>query len=652
MAIKGKSPKDKEAKHVPLQDIIKEEADEAKMEEFGKDDLFDPERDLSFGRGGPTAFQRGAVDRDALVIDELLSSLPKNQGYYLKLYREIMPGKFELKQQINNYDTWTDLELEVSQLVQAMTRKFGSKKWGSGLYRLVVWKNGGIREKNKYPVIDVIVDAGDAEDAAANIHTGKVDPVEAANEQLGALGNMLNAVQNIMPKAVDPNIQFQSIVQAFMAGKGEQNNGNNQMMQMMMTMMTALITSLTQKNNAPAVMADPPEVQTGRMIEMVKNLHQMLVPPSSAVAPKSLVEQIAELKALGFDPFKKEDTIETLARMKAIMSSASEVVPGQAPAERPGIFEKLVDALAPQLPKVIGDLRALSENHAKTQAVQAAVTQQNGSVQQHIVANGGKLPPQPKTSYGQPVGPIPNRMGLGDAFREEPDMDPYSGFKTRPFDTGPADGREDVRSNFASPADLAEYRKKKQAEAMGIPYEPPQPQQPVPQPVAQPVEQAQPVQVPNPQVNQLIQEIGVLIVNDVREAYPQLFSTLCQFEESKMMLDGVRVGLISSEIMVNELIREGGEHMNTPEFRKAAQSYLSGFVDWVKEYENGQVKAQCNMCQTIHVFESKGEYVNSPKTCAIEQGAGRQCQGQLTLMTHDSEEITSNSGDGQQDVGG
>lgn len=644
MALKGKTPKDREAKNVPLQDIIQEEANEAKAEEFGRDDMFDPERDLNFGRSGPSAFQRGAVDRDAIVIDELLASLPKNQGYYLKLYREIMPGKFELKQQINNYDTWTDLELEVSNLVQAMTRKFGSKKWGSGLYRLVVWKNGGIREKNKYPVIDVIVDAGDAEDAAQNIHTGKVDPVEAANEQLGALGNMLKAVEGIMPKAVDPNVQFQSIVQAFMAGRGEQNNGNNQMMQMMMTMMTTLITSLMQKQNQPATPVDPPEVQAGRMIEMVKNMHSMLVPPNAAAAaPKTLVEQIAELKALGWDPFKKEDTIETLARMKAIMSSAQDVVPGQAPAERPGIFEKLVDALAPQLPKVIGDLRVLSENQSKAQAAQAAALQQNGSVQQQIVANGGTPPPRPKTSYGQPVGPQPNRMGLSDAFREEPDMDPYSGFTTRPSDHRPADVREDVRSNFASPEDLAEYRKMRQAEVMGYEYVPPQPQQ-VQQPVQEPViVNEQPQQ--KAQINELIQTIGNLIVNDVRNAYPQLFATLCQYEESKMMLDGIRAGLVSVDLMVSELVREGGARMDTPEFKKKAHAYLSGFVDWIKEFENGQVKAVCNMCSTIHVYESKGEFVSAPKVCLIE-GGGQQCQGELTLMDNDTQEITSNRRDG------
>lgn len=644
MALKGKTPKDKEAKNVPLSDIIKEEADEAKAEEFGRDDAFDPDRDLGFGRSGPHAFQRTVQDHDAMVIDELLSSLPKNQGYYLKLYREIMPGKFELKQQINNYDTWSDLELEVSQLVQAMTRKFGSKKWGSGLYRLVVWKQGGIREKNKYPVIDVIVDAGDAEDAAANIHVGKVDPVEAANEQLNALGGMLNAVQNIMPKPVDPNIQFQSIVQAFLAGKGNHDQGNNQMMQMMMTMMTAMISSLTQRQNAPI---ESPDQQMQRTIEMVKNIHGMVVPSApGAVGPKSLVEQIAELKAIGIDLFKKEDTIETLARLKAIMTSAQDIAPGAAPAERPGIFEKLVDAIAPQLPKIIGDLKTISDNHSKATELAKAQLLQNGSAQQHIVANGGQPPPRPTTRWGQPIGPQPNRMGTGDAFREEPDMDPYSGFMTRPSDR-PTDVREDSRSNFATPDQLAEHRRKMQAAELGIPYEPLQAAEPE-HPAPIPLENGQ---VRNAPINELIQQIGNLIVNDVREAYPNLFQTLMQFNESQMMLQGIRAGLVSVEMMVAELQREGGPRMQTPEFTDAATKYLGGFVEWVKEFENGQVKAICNMCNTVHVFESKGEYVSSPKICAIE-GGGQQCQGELTLLIdNDKETVTSHRRDGHQNMG-
>ena len=133
-------PVKEKGRPTPLSDILQEEAEAAKRDAFPADDMFDPDRDLNFH--GPGAFRRSMVDKDQLVIDELLASLPKNQGYYLKLYKEILPGKFEFKEQIEQYDTWTDMELEISNRVKAMTRKFGSKKWGSALYRVIVWKNG------------------------------------------------------------------------------------------------------------------------------------------------------------------------------------------------------------------------------------------------------------------------------------------------------------------------------------------------------------------------------------------------------------------------------------------------------------------------------------------------------------------------------
>ena len=91
--IKGKKP-------VPLADIIEEEAREAERESMGADPSFDPDRDLNFGHG-PSAFSHNMRDKDQLVIDELLASLPKNQGYYLKLYKEILPGKWELKERLS-----------------------------------------------------------------------------------------------------------------------------------------------------------------------------------------------------------------------------------------------------------------------------------------------------------------------------------------------------------------------------------------------------------------------------------------------------------------------------------------------------------------------------------------------------------------------
>ena len=150
-------------------------------------------------------------------------------------------------------------------------------------------------------------------------------------------------------------------------------------------------------------------------------------------------------------------------------------------------------------------------------------------------------------------------------------------------------------------------------------------------------------------IDPLLQEIGNLIVNDLREAYPNLFATLMQSSESMMMLNMAKTGAMSVETMVQELQKAGGKRMQTQDFGERAHKYLTGFVEWMREYENGQCRAICNMCQAVHVFESKGEFVRSPKVCLIE-GGGQQCQGALTILVNDDaqETIASNSRDGHR----
>ena len=620
----------KAQRKVPLSDIIREEAEEVEREEMGADPAFDPDRDLGASFHGPRAFAGQMRDKDQLVLDELLASLPKNQGYYLKLYREIMPGKFELKERIDQYDTWTDMELEISDRVKAMTRKFGVKKWGSGLYRVVIWRNGGIRERNKYPPIDVVVDAGDNEDAAANMHTGKVDPMEAANEQLHALGNMLGAVQNIMPKAVDPNVQFQAIVQAFTAGKAEKAQAEASSSQMMMTMLTgmmnnmmAMMQAMAGGKNMPVVEQKPFEEQMAAMMNVLKGFG-FGQPP----AQKTLVEQIAEMKLLGWDPTAKEDTIEQIAKLKAMTGALVDVLPqgGQAP-ERPGIFEKLVDALAPHVPKIFSDMKAITENAALAQQMQALRVAERGP--QPTPVNQ-----RPTTVYGQPVGPQP-RMGVQDAFQEPPEMDPYSGFTTRPFQQTEEEGAGIEMFGSVEGANPAERR-----QAMTQPQQAPQ----------QPVRRAQPVrqQAPQPEVIEsvaqqpsvmppMLQQLYMLIYDNRVDAYGGLYDVLFDSPESRGMIEAVQKKLIDGNGLAEELRKTGFREFNAPEFVERTQTYLRGFVEWILEHTLNQVHALCPVCAAEHIFESKYEFLKTDQVCKLERSGTEMCQGLLKLVTNAKE---------------
>jgi len=605
-------PAKEKGRTVPLSDILQEEAEAAKRDAFPADDMFDPDRDLNFH--GPNAFRRSMVDKDQMVIDELLASLPKNQGYYLKLYKEILPGKFELKESIEQYDTWTDMELEISNRVKAMTRKFGPKKWGSALYRIIVWKNGGIRERNKYPPIDVIVDAGDDMNAEDSMHKGKTDPLAEAAEQFAAFGGMLNAMKGIMPAAPDPNIQFQALAQAYSAGKGESANGGAQSMQMMGMMMTTMMTLMKEimMVNRPANPTAPEEAMA-KMMGMLRDFHAVTNQPSAA--PQTLAQQMAELKLLGIDPFKREDTIDQIAKLKAVMGSVTDLIPNGAKVERPGIMEKLIDTIGPIIPKIIGDIKTMTDNAALAQQLQAVRMQDTAAAAGAPRELGAPPSQRPTTRYGQPVGPQPNRASHADAFSEEPDYDPYSGFNTRPFPGQRQDAAMFGPEDFASP-------EQRQAQHTGKPISSRR--------SAAPIEQPQ-VQQPQEQLPPLLVELRELITHDQRQHYGALYQTLMNYPESRTMIDGILAGVVTAQEMSTQLKAVGGSTYNEPQFVGKMEGFLNGFIEWVKQNAGGKVTAKCNRCQAMHTFESRAHFESMQHTCSAEVGLGQQCGGNIVI---------------------
>jgi len=631
MSIQGKKRK------IPLREAIEAEAEAAQREEMGVDPEFDPDRDLGGSFSGPRAFSRDMRDKDQLVIDELLATLPKNQGYYLKLYKEVLPNQWELKEKIDQYDTWTDMEMEIADRVRAMTRKFGAKKWGSARYRIVVWRNGGIRERHKYPPIDIVVDAGDDVNNQDTLHTGRVDPVEAANEQLNSLGNMLSAVQNIMPKAVDPNVQFQAIVQAFTAGKAEKAQAEASGTQMMMTMMTAMMANMMETmkfvaGNRQTNEPKPFEDQMAKMMDILKGFG-FGQPPQ----PKGVAEQLAEMKLLGFDPFKKEDTIEQVAKLKALTGSLVDILPGGQHVERPGFFEKLVDTLAPHVPKIFSDLKAMTDNAAMAHKLQAL--------------RAAQAPPQPvpvddrpRTVYGQPVGPDPNRMGIQDAFRETPDMDPYSGFTTRPFPdpTGSDAGIEMFGSVPGASAD--DLREKFVGVKSGV-KPPAQPVAEKPMAMSAPVNGnghvngAEPVlerAAPPGELPVMLKQLYGLIMENMTDAYGPLYETLLMDGNTAFMIKGIQAKQLDGQMLTDELVKTGFPQFASQTFKNKSRSYLDGFVAWVIEKTVAKIVSECDVCSAQHIFENAYEFEKSDRVCGAPAGGAETCTGMLEVKADET----------------
>lgn len=106
-----------------LDNFLKKKAGEAldeELEERGQEGLLPLE---------------GDVQPDDPILKKILSAFPSSEGYYGKLYKVLSSGKEEMKYVFNALEEISDPEVSVSELAK-------ERKWGSGDYRLRVFKHG------------------------------------------------------------------------------------------------------------------------------------------------------------------------------------------------------------------------------------------------------------------------------------------------------------------------------------------------------------------------------------------------------------------------------------------------------------------------------------------------------------------------------
>lgn len=413
-----------------IRDIVKEQGESL----FGE---INPHADEELQMGdipsGPAEFARGAVHRDECVIDELLASVPKNQGYYLKLYRVVGPNQFELKERIDTYDGWSDLEWEVTSIVRHRTKQQPSK-WGSGSYRVVIWREGGLRG-TKYRPIDLFVDAQDPDVLDQKTDPPMLDPTEAFRNNMGTFSEMMNAMRMIMPQQVNPaDMQKQmgdSFRQGLAASANESTQTTNAMAMMMTTMMTMMKEMIT--TIRPPTDVTPREDPSSMLSKTLSVMRDMGMMPQHH-KEKSLGETMIELKAMGFDPFKQNDPLAQINQMKSIAGLLTDFM-GAGGAEKPTLAEKLVDAIIPIVPSVLSNIKGLSDNYvqlqSKPQLIQPSVPSPpmvNGPQPPRDNFNPSPSTPQHETIMGGisgglgPAQPTETGQTQGGQTQGEPNM--------------------------------------------------------------------------------------------------------------------------------------------------------------------------------------------------------------------------------------
>lgn len=339
-----------------IQQFVKKELQEANEESFPSDE----EIPLS----GPEYVRARQKAEDEAIIDELIANIPRNQGYYLVIYKELSPNQFELKERIDHFHHWADMEWEIADFVRKRTQKH-PQKWGSGRYRIIIKREKGLRGE-RYDPIDFIIDAGEPEYTPA---TAQPDVIASAEAQLSAIDKLLGSIRNIVPQPANPGDLQNHLAQAFTSGMnmkiGETNQGQQTMIAMV-TMMMGMMKEFVLAMRPPQDVTprEDPSQSLARTIGMLKDLK--LLPESHPPNQPTFKDFLNDLKGLGLEPFKSQNPMEQVQQVKAIASLLGEFMHAGTQ-ERPSLAEKIVDTLIPNIPSILNNIKGLSDNYVKIQ---------------------------------------------------------------------------------------------------------------------------------------------------------------------------------------------------------------------------------------------------------------------------------------------
>lgn len=292
------------------------------------------------------------MDAEERVIDELLASVPKNQGYYLKLSKEIRPNEFELKLRVDNYDAWSDLEWEITNLVRSYTLK-SPQKWGSGHYRVIIWREGGVRGP-KFRPIDFYIDAQELENNVnANVNSLPGDIQDKVKEQFASFSELMKTMQMLNPVVPPAEIQ-NKIFDAFKSGM----DAKTQSMQTdavkdvasQQSMHQVLLELIRQKNDKP----QGPSTDQVILTQLIQALTtQNTSKPKEEKDPLDIIIKLKEAGLIN-QPVPQVDGItkafEIINTMLPMMQGLSGGGAGES------TIGTIIKTVGPQISKIIGDV--------------------------------------------------------------------------------------------------------------------------------------------------------------------------------------------------------------------------------------------------------------------------------------------------------
>lgn len=277
-----------------------------------------------------------------LVIDGLLSTIPRSEGYYIKLYKEVGSGKFEYKERIDDYEHWTDLESEIVNIIKAKTKQFGNVKWGSGKYKLMVFKEGE-RGFHKKPVT-FLIDADEEMQA-----TKETDNFQYKLQEMGNFMKQIKEVTQPETTALDIHSTSKLITESFKEG---------------MNLM---------KNSIPQEKTQNPMELITAVLTIIEKLGFFNKPQQQDPFDLLLkMKQLGMIKMAGEDTDKeKDDPIEQVSRITELIHAVAPFT-GNVSAEKPSAIMELVRILGPQVPKIVENITGTINKVAEISKIKTA----------------------------------------------------------------------------------------------------------------------------------------------------------------------------------------------------------------------------------------------------------------------------------------
>ncbi|MCL6542086.1 MAG: hypothetical protein K6T87_16135 [Roseiflexus sp.] len=279
------------------------------------------------------------------ALKKLLANFPSSEGYYGKLYKTLPSGKEELKYTLTVLEEISDPEVEIAGLAK-------EKGWGSGEYRLRIYKHGtsGLAKS-----IGMRIDVGNSP-SSQQIQTPQV-PISEALKQTA---ETINVLKEMIPKQDVPLKDWSQILhETFKSGveiareKTSSQSNNGDVVIKMITIAKEL-----------GLFDKKPQISETEIIErVIKNLKEMGI----LTQPKSeddILNKLIKLKEIGLVKLAgedKEDAASLAEKIRPLIDLVNSLGLTGNPPEKLNFWNTIAPHIPSFIEKLIGPLKEFLE---------------------------------------------------------------------------------------------------------------------------------------------------------------------------------------------------------------------------------------------------------------------------------------------------